>query len=104
MDAQGRCFEAQNVEAGAQATLRPFGGATPRRILATPRRWYADACWDDFRERNKGEAPIQDLRPGSYVAFLQGSPFLENGLGHRAHLRQESVVLGILKAVREDLP
>lgn len=93
-DTDGRLYEALDIPAGAQATASPTQavvakGASRYDPAATYRSsvWNADSS--SFRD-----APGECLQPGTYIAFLDGAPFVENGLHRAGTLTASSIVYG----------
>jgi hypothetical protein len=94
-DAQGNIYTAADVPAGGQTALVRRGErVAPRRSLEGLRQAY-ERDWLR-RSRDLTERPADYLRPGCYIADLDGAPFIEQGL-RQAHSRKAySVVYGIL--------
>jgi hypothetical protein len=95
----GKVYAASNVPAGQQAVLRPVG------VLGSPevdvlRKVYRGRWLEGIR--NAGERPELLLRPGCYVAILDATPFLEDGLTRPGHRKGHSVVYGVMKAPIEE--
>lgn len=97
-DAAGKVFAAGPVAAGARATLTPV--AVPAKISG------ALDLGDLLTKASYGALvssltnnTVAHLRPGTYIAELEGNPFLENGLGQNAKIKSvpaANVVYGIL--------
>lgn len=95
-DAGGKIYQAGNIAAGQTAGLIPSGiprvsdqlgaGEFLRAIgFATQSTWLNN--------------PERFLRPGAYIAVLEGNPFIENALGPAAspkRTRTTAVVYGLL--------
>ena len=84
-DAAGRVFEGRDIAAGAEKPLTALrGGAAPGPDGATPhtlldrRGLIFDPNWLAMFDRlNTDNDPAHLLIPGSYIAFLKKSPFVE---------------------------
>ena len=97
-DAEMHCYTANNVPAGEKA------GVIPTRNLD------AEKSGANGLLRDLGFAAAMDpanasvgryLRPNTYVAVLDGNPFIENALGNAAspkRTKTSAVVFGILDA------
>ncbi len=76
-DANGKIYSAENIAAGAQASMR----ATDLKALALPdrlRQVYNGEWLKEFKAF--AEKPEDALMPNSYLAVLNGAPFVEEGL------------------------
>lgn len=96
-DANGHIHEAMAIEPGAEAALtassRPARSArstTLRRI----RTFFAEN-WMGMR-KNLIDSPGDFLLPNSYIAELDGAPFVETALAGAEHEKSRSVVYGII--------
>lgn len=94
-DDQGRLLTVSNLAAGAQASLTP-AAAAPRANAppdALPRLLGAGK-WFDLPQKC-ARAPHTLLRPGSYLALIEGaSPFLDLASPGRLNRRATAVVIG----------
>jgi hypothetical protein len=95
-DQQGRIHSAQHVPPGSQVALRSTGeeleaDARPENL----RQLYA-GDWS-FQIHQPGRNPQSYLRPGCYVAVLEATPFIEEGLTKVKTRKCRSVVYGILR-------
>jgi len=89
-DEKGALHRAEAIAPGAEAALEPRPGRCrrkPFRALYT-QDWITAA-------RAVRASPSAYLRPGTYVAFLEESPFVERPLAGAAARQHEAVVLGI---------
>ncbi len=104
-DGDGKVYLAQNVIKGAEASLAPMPGAkrvkgpttgsaggiaqagTLRSAYAT--NWTGNV--DAFIH-----SPTKYLRPGTYIALLDGTPFIAEGLEGAKARKCRSVVYGIM--------
>lgn len=76
-DASGKIHSAENIAAGAQASL----SATELKTYATPPRLRGAYIGDWLKEfKAFSDQPQQVLMPNSYLAVLNGAPFVEEGL------------------------
>ena len=94
-DANGNFLFAENIKAGQRAALEPDkqGWSTHFEILL--HRLFTE----DFSmaENRLHTNPQHYLIPGSYIAVLDGAPFMEHGLGDRKiKLKASGTVYGIL--------
>ncbi len=98
-DAAGKVHTAENVPPGKEVTLKASGLRAEGKADA-----LRAAFAGDWLTLSKGlqARPEGVLRPGTYLAVLDGAPFLETGL-RGARLRPgHSVVFGILKEIPGD--
>jgi hypothetical protein len=100
-DKKGKVYSAERIPEGGEAVLKPSdlqlrneaGIATNEP--GTLRKLFTGVWWGlgTYCESN----PEHVLRPGCYVAILEGAPFLEKGLSN-AQLRPEiTAVFGVMK-------
>lgn len=76
-DASGKIHSAENIAAGAQASLR----ATDSKALGAPTRLREAYEGDWLKEfKTLADKPENVLMPNSYLAVLNGAPFVEEGL------------------------
>src|SRR5262249_39488192 len=98
-DAAGKIHTAENVPAGKEAALKASDLRAGGKEEALRQAFAGD--WVALGKRLSGR-PEEVLRPGTYLAVLDGAPLLEQGL-RSAQLRPGySVVFGILKEVPGD--
>ena len=91
----GAIFRAQHIPAGKEMVLLPAG----QRVDAAkdPALLYGPAAmWHSLYGRVSAEQR-QFLQPGTYVAVLEGSPFVEKALARPTRSEAQSVVIGIAK-------
>ena len=96
-DARGKIYEAQNVGAGEKAGLSPSANSQVSEELGADKLFHDLGFAVNLGLLQTGGEKY--LRPGTYVAELNGSPFIENALGSAASSRRTksySVVFGIL--------
>jgi hypothetical protein len=96
-DHSGRVFSGSNIAPGAQATLtlssEPLLKGAPREPLHA--LFYRTALGGHSAALDT--QGLSYLRPGAYLAELETSPFLENGLEAKsAQIQQRAWVYGIL--------
>jgi len=95
-DADMNLYEAENIAAGDKAGLIPL---KPARVLE---RHGVQGLLQDISYVAKPEAmtgPEKYLTPNTYIAVLDGNPFIENALGASSspkRTKSSSVVFGIL--------
>jgi hypothetical protein len=92
-DASGTVYTASDVVAGGTANLEPAGAAGGEGEVL--RRLFV-SDWTNLYD-TLTESPQDYLRPGCYLAALEGSPFLEPGLDDAQNRVTNMVVYGILK-------
>jgi hypothetical protein len=94
-DDKGQLHVAQQVKAGQRVALEAQNKEGGARTLVRLRQHFTS----DFKEAKNAltQDPQPYMIPGSYVAVLDGSPFMEHGLGEKKiNLTASSVVYGIL--------
>jgi hypothetical protein len=90
-DRSGKIYKAENIRAGAQATLSTADLQAGRDDLREP---FRDGNWLEkmkYMEQNAA----QYLIPGSYLAVLDASPFVEEGLKDVKTRKARSLVYGV---------
>lgn len=101
VDPSGRLFEVQDVAAGAQKALVPTHEPViaPQGAQLFLRNGLAGFDWVGLlvRWRQRGRDAAACLKPGSYVAFLDKSPFVEAPLEGVRSEDTVAVVYGICK-------
>ncbi|HKI69874.1 MAG TPA: hypothetical protein VKA67_09820, partial [Verrucomicrobiae bacterium] len=100
-DASGEIYEAQNVGAGQKAGLTPSGHSQVSDQLGADKLFHDLGFAVNLTSLQTGGEKY--LRPGTYIAELDGSPFIENALGSAASPRRtksRAVVFGILDSSR----
>ncbi len=94
-DAQGKFHFAENIKAGQQVVLEPKNRKAGAENIKELRPLFTQNFKDAKIGRNK--PPHSYLIPGSYIAVLDGAPFMEHGLGDRKiNLNARGTVYGIL--------
>jgi hypothetical protein len=101
MDEAGRVFSAAEVGAGQQAALQPaklppLSGpreAAPRDPSLRP--LFLEGEWAHLTGK-VAKSPQLALVPGSYLAIVESSPFLEQGLEGAHRRATDSAVLGLM--------
>jgi hypothetical protein len=98
-DADMNCYEATSVAAGQKA------GLVPSKLGPQPAKAGPAGLWREMgfaANPNSVEAnPWNFLLPNTYIAVLDGNPFIENALGAASspkRTRSSCVVFGILEA------
>lgn len=92
-DAEGRLYEGEMIDAGEKVELVRDLGGNHAAVLYPGRfqDWYR-ANWEESHTNLvKWAVPVTS---NSYIAVLEGSPFLENGLAGKANRTLQSVVVG----------
>jgi len=93
-DSKGKIAAANNIAAGAEARLTTCDRAEAGGTLASLREFYR-GDWANLAT-NLPSSPTDNLRPGCYLAEMEGAPFLPNGLVG-ARKSERSIVYGIMK-------
>ena len=91
-DASGKIHSAENIAAGAQASLK----TTELKASATPsqlRQAYSGDWLEAFKAY--GEKPQEVLMPNSYLAVLNSAPFVEEGLKNVKTRNARNLVYGV---------
>jgi hypothetical protein len=98
-DAKGQIHTAEDIAPGKEVVLKASGQKAEGKAEVLREVFTGD--WLTL-SKTLTARPEQFLRPGTYLAELEGAPFLEQGL-RGARLRPgRSVVFGILKEVPGD--
>lgn len=95
MDFDGTIYEAKDVPAGAQTDPLEVSSL----VVPNPRSLADAVLWaEQWTEDRQSQLPWNGiLRPGSYLAFLDGAPFLPDGLPGSAKRQEDSVVFGLMR-------
>ena len=98
-DAKMKLYQANNVVAGQKAALISSSSTQVAEKLG------AGGLWHDLgfaaRTDSLGDSAGKYLLPNSYIAVLEGNPFLENALGSASSAKRtksSAVVFGILES------
>ncbi|MBN2684810.1 MAG: hypothetical protein JXR40_05985 [Pontiellaceae bacterium] len=98
----GTLYEAKNLQAGQKGSMRNQGTVETAPNSGLVRNLFT-ASFPNYIDDSLKNTPKNYLRPGTYIAVLKGTPFMEHGLGDRkVKLTAESVVYGIL--AKEEQP
>lgn len=89
-------YEAKNIPAGKQVMLTNTGKRVYRASKDPAELFGPVAMWHSFYSRVTNEPP-EYLQPGTYVAVLEKSPFVEQALEHPSRVVSQSVVIGYIK-------
>jgi hypothetical protein len=91
-DFDNRLYTVEDLAAGAEAPLAARPGTPSGMFLreAYTRNWVRTI-------RHLAETPTSYLRPGTYVAVLDGNPFVEQGLAGATQRDCLTVVYGIME-------
>ena len=81
------------IAAGAKAMLNKTEWGAPQSVHHL-RNVYQSGAW--FAGSNIVGRLERDLQPGTYMAIVESTPFMEKGLSGNSHLKADSVVVGIL--------
>jgi len=93
-DAQGRVFRSGPIIAGASEVLRPDARLSAKAPLANLRELFASASWP-ASIATAATSGRNYLRPGTYLAVLNSSPFIEPGLSGTRQRPAPSIVYGV---------
>jgi hypothetical protein len=94
-DWDGKVYHANKILAGVSAELALQPNVRAAGIAEGLRTAFVDNTWFDISKWT--QAPNSLLMPGCYMAVLDSTPFLEEGLRNVGVRRTESVVYGIMK-------
>ena len=95
-DEKGKLYRAAAIAAGGSARLEDAGvQVAPAIPLQAWREVYVNTDWL-LVAKNLRDEPAKYLGPGTYVAVVESSPFLEQGLKNAQVRPSESVILGIM--------
>ncbi len=94
-DTQGTVYHTEDIAAGQSQELTKHSAwtrrqAAPGACQEDTRRWHGHI---EEIERHVGEL----LRPGTYVAQLEGNPFMEQGLKTGEVIQADCIVIGIME-------
>ncbi len=99
-DANGKVFTAGQIGAGQKANLSRSTESPNLREQAGARALFARVSYGGQAGQLTGKE-VSFLLPGTYIAEVEGSPFLENGLGpnvKKARVKARTFVYGILES------
>jgi hypothetical protein len=99
-DKEGKVYTAEGIPAGSKSALKLEPGLHANAKPGVIRGLF-DKEWDravNAAFESAGDAfARQYLRPGSYIALMEATPFCEDGLAHARHRNSRGIVFGILK-------
>jgi len=95
MDEAGNVYHTDRIPAGERATLKPRQRSTPAAGSPTLRSVYT-GDWSALPDKMKSDGPAM-LALRTYLAVLEGAPFLDDGLPGASVRKTRSVVYGVLK-------
>ena len=100
-DRDGRLYAARGIAAGAAVGLEPTG----ERLAAGP-GVLRDAYRGDLPSRlwRMEQEPERYLRPGTWLAVVRASPFIETGLDDLDRVAEKAVIYGIYEEDPEESP
>src|SRR5262249_7080636 len=91
-DENGRLYRGLSIAAGEKATLQPIQD----ELKITPTAWrgiYSSGNWAQAI-KSAASRPQEVLLPRTYLAEVEGSPFLEKGLRGANERESPALVLG----------
>jgi len=88
----GKVYSAERVQAGANASLKLTELRTRGEVAGLREAFRAN--WED-QIKQYSQTPLETLEAGCYLAVLDSSPFLEEGLRGSASRKALTVVYGI---------
>jgi hypothetical protein len=88
----GRVYSAENLQAGAGASLKPTDLRT-RGEVAGLREAFRSEWWERIKQYK--EKPLDALEAGCYLATLDSTPFLEEGLRGNVSRKALTIVYGV---------
>ena len=96
-DENGNVFTAKNVAAGKEVALAPSkmqvsAGTDPAHLYAAPSQWAT-------YYKRLAENPQTVLRPNSWIAVVQRSPFVDGALAKATRSSSDGVVIGVMKGI-----
>jgi hypothetical protein len=94
----GQVYEAADISAGASAVMAPVHGERAVGSVDHFRKLYGESWLTlaaDPASRSKW------LRPGCYLAVLDSSPFIEEGIQGVGNRKVEALVYGIMRGSQE---
>jgi hypothetical protein len=94
-----KIYTAENVPAGQQAVLRPGAEVEPPAPERLRTLYMND--WLSGIRAARAE-PATFLQPGCYLATLEATPFLEEGLHNAGHRQALAMVYGVMKEPIQD--
>jgi hypothetical protein len=94
-DEKGQLYTADDVAEGAKVVLKPAGKTAKGMPQALRSQVYSSTDWATAVQSASGKVN-ELLTPRSYLAVVEGSPFLEQGLKGAKVRQTESVVLGLM--------
>lgn len=94
MDNDGMIFKAENIPAGSRASLSASGSQVKTSKNQNPRRFFSENNWVRAFVNND---PMSFLSRNTYVAEVEDSLFLEQGLENVKKDDSRSIVIGLLK-------
>jgi hypothetical protein len=93
-DEKGKLYRGTNIVAGEKATLQPI----KNEVRTTNNAWrviYSSGNWAQSI-KSAASRPSEVLLPRTYLAEVEGSPFLEKGLRGASERESPSLVLGVM--------
>jgi hypothetical protein len=94
----GKVYSAENVQAGAKASLKLTELRTRGEVAGLREAFRAN--WED-QIKQYSQAPLETLEAGCYLAVLDSSPFLEEGLRGSVSRKALTIVYGIQASGQE---
>ncbi|HEY7309407.1 MAG TPA: hypothetical protein VH643_08630 [Gemmataceae bacterium] len=95
-DEHGRLYSGEHIAAGAPASLTPKNVPEVPQPVQTMRQVYLSSNWL-IGAQGIASAPQRYLRPNSYLAEVDDSPFLEDALRKARTRKCHAVIMGVLK-------
>lgn len=106
VDHRGLCYQADNIKVGEKRTLKEstrLSGSPPSR--STLRTFFtseqkgkgADSKYWLQNIEKMEQTPREYLHPGTYIAVINDSPFVEKALQHTKTSNLQAVIYGILE-------
>ena len=99
-DSAGKVFEGREILAGKETTLKPAPATAlaPQGSQDVVRKLFRGSNWlADFEDWPKSKGPSGLLSRGTYVAYLDKSPFVEAALAGVEAEHSAAIVYGIFK-------
>ena len=97
-DTEGRLFEGTAIDEGGKVTLQPAKDKLQGGI--TLRSMFVDCS--SYLGKNALDLNRFDLRPGTYIAEVEGSPFTKESIEGIEYKSRSSLVYGIMGGTSDE--
>lgn len=96
-DEKGRLYEGTDVAEGAKVTLRPTGNQASDKPDFVRGRVFSSQDWASAVQEGNADRYDGLLTPKSYLALVEGAPFVEQALKGAQERQTRSWVLGLME-------